>query len=282
MPISATVTYSEKRWTHVQQLLHRAIKDAGLAPQNVWENTKADRVSERIIGNIFDVDVAIADVTDQNPNVMLELGLRLASRKPTIVTISAGSTIPFDIRDHYVKHYPPDLNIIETEVFLSELTQLLIEVGSASAAGDYRPFIKDVVVDVLSPDVKTTSLEKLILDRLDRIEEQVSKEDTKFRASSSPTDGPPDRTFRPGKLKTAYYATIPHERVPDFLSELGSVRNFSTAEVVGTRDGQSYIAATLDGEQTTSERQDVARKLKEIARPLGGFGNIPGVVERQL
>src|SRR4051794_3026748 len=85
MPISATANLSEQHWQNLQTLLHRAIAAAGFSPRNVWESTSTDRISERIIGNIFQVPIAVADISDLNPNVMLELGLRLASKKPTIV-----------------------------------------------------------------------------------------------------------------------------------------------------------------------------------------------------
>ena len=78
LPISETANHSEEHWTNIRTLLHRGIAAAGFDPQNVWENTSKDRISERIIGNIFQVPLAVADISDLNPNVMLELGLRLA------------------------------------------------------------------------------------------------------------------------------------------------------------------------------------------------------------
>ena len=85
IPISGTTNHSEKHWSDMRDLLSRAIENASLKPVPVWINSSTDRVSERIVGNIFRFPVCIADISDQNPNVMLELGLRLASKKPTIV-----------------------------------------------------------------------------------------------------------------------------------------------------------------------------------------------------
>ncbi|WP_333612045.1 hypothetical protein [Brevundimonas bullata] len=81
MPISATDNFSEKHWSNVQSLLHRAIRQADFIPVNVWAGEVIDRISERIIGNIFSHDIVVVDTSDLNPNVMLELGLRLASKK---------------------------------------------------------------------------------------------------------------------------------------------------------------------------------------------------------
>jgi len=95
MPISATSSHSEEHWRKVQTLLHRGISDAGFTPRNVWESPTSDRISERIIGSIFEVPIAVADISDLNPNVMLELGLRLASKRPTVVVANTGGEIPF-------------------------------------------------------------------------------------------------------------------------------------------------------------------------------------------
>lgn len=127
MPISATSNHVETHWKDVLKLLHRAISNAGFEPVNVWESSSNDRISERIVGNLFNLPLVVVDISDLNPNVMFELGLRLSSKKPTIVVCNSGGEIPFDIRDFEALFYPTDLNIIQIEEFFSKLEKSIKE-----------------------------------------------------------------------------------------------------------------------------------------------------------
>lgn len=169
MPISPTENFGEQHWADVQKLLHRAIDAAGFAPVNVWVNDVTDRVSERIVGNIYAHDVVVADISDLNPNVMLELGLRLASKKPTIVIVNDGGTIPFDIRDFHALHYPGDLNILGMELFFEKIATSLQQKYQAFKSDNYTPFLGQVVVDVLAPTTQEVGMSQLLLSRLDDI-----------------------------------------------------------------------------------------------------------------
>lgn len=175
MPISQTSKHSEQHWADVQTLLHRAITQAGMQPVNVWAGDLKDRVSERIVGNIFRHEVVVADISDLNPNVMLELGLRLASRKPTIVVVEIGGVIPFDIRDFHALQYPGDLNIIGMEKFFSTFSAALKAKFDGYKSNSYKPFLGDVVVDVLEPTTRNVSIENVVIDRLDEISRRISR-----------------------------------------------------------------------------------------------------------
>lgn len=174
MPISATDNHNEKHWAAVQTLLHRGIRKAGLQPANVWEGVN-DRISKRIVSNIFRQDIVVADISDLNPNVMLELGLRLASKKPTVIVYEHGGKIPFDIGDVGALPYPGDLNILEMETFLEKFSALLNARLAAFADGTYEPYLGDVVVEVLEPQTKEVSIGEAVLERLEEMARRMSR-----------------------------------------------------------------------------------------------------------
>ena len=61
-----------------------------------------------MIQQIFEADVAIVDITTNNPNVFYELGVRHALCKGvTVVIRRAGAAIPFNIQDLRVVDYDP-------------------------------------------------------------------------------------------------------------------------------------------------------------------------------
>ena len=70
-----------------------------------YKVTRADKIgspgliSRAIVNEIINSDLAIADVSDENPNVFYELAIRNAVKKPVIVIKGLDQTMPFDIYD---------------------------------------------------------------------------------------------------------------------------------------------------------------------------------------
>jgi hypothetical protein len=196
MPISATISYNENHWQQVQAIIHRAIVRSNFVPLNVWEGDINDRISERIVENIFKLDVIVADISDLNSNVMLELGLRLASKKPTIVITNDASSIPFDIKDFEALIYHKELRIFETEDFIEKLSSAISSKYASYTESSYRPFLRDVVIDVIAPETRETTAVEAILsavndlgDRISRIERSGLKRNLPNIPINSPFDG---------------------------------------------------------------------------------------------
>lgn len=231
MPISSTLSHDANHWSSVQKLFHRAISIAGFQPVNVWQNSSNDRVSERIIGNLFEFPMMIADISDLNPNVMLELGMRLASKKPTVVVVQRGGEIPFDIRDFHAVMYPSDMNMLEMENFFEELSSALNDKYDASQQQGYVPFLGGIVVDVLSPQQREVGINELLLDRLGDLSKKVSALES---GASTPR-----KSFRKNTDATSHistydgyngeiYFTIPSRNVDIFKT---SVKKFNPKTV---------------------------------------------------
>jgi hypothetical protein len=186
MPISDTVNHSASHWSDVNRLLHRAVSDAGFQPQNVWSGEGKDRITERILSNLFAAPIAVCDISDLNANVMVELGMRLTSKKPTVVVVEKGGDIPFDIGDFEALDYPPDLNIFGMEAFFERLADHLRIKHEAAEAGTYEPFLKGIgPIEFLEPDVRAAPFEELVVKRLDAMTERLEALDAGRRAGSS-------------------------------------------------------------------------------------------------
>lgn len=74
---------------------------------------KPGRITEQIIREIKDSDVLIADLSESNPNVMYELGIRQAMMKPYILMAEMGQKLPFDLSDLRTIFYKLDLDNVE-------------------------------------------------------------------------------------------------------------------------------------------------------------------------
>lgn len=65
-------------------------------------------INERIIQNIFDSDLVIANLTGLNPNVMFEIAIRYSFGKPAVVIAEKGTKLPFDIVEENTIFYIND------------------------------------------------------------------------------------------------------------------------------------------------------------------------------
>jgi hypothetical protein len=264
MPISSTEHHDEKHWAAVQTLLHRGIRAAGLTPANVWEGVN-DRISKRIVSNIFKQDIVVADISDLNPNVMLELGLRLASKKPTVVVFNKGGRIPFDITDVEALPYPGDLNILEMEIFFEKFSKTLSDRLSAFKAGAYEPFLADVVVEVLEPQTKEVSFERLILERLDEIGTRLARVERPGRVGG-------EQRLQVGLSKrsgSTTFVTVPEAAGEEFAALLEKVSPYHSKYV---SDGKAYFAV---GHPTDESSNAFRTRLQNALNLVSGSVGVP-------
>ncbi len=105
MPFSKTDSHPEAYWTsHFEKFLKPLIEEV--------ENVEASRsqaarggITPEIIMNLIESDLVVADITDYNPNVLWELGVRHSFKPGTITIAEEGTQIPFDIKDKGVLFY---------------------------------------------------------------------------------------------------------------------------------------------------------------------------------
>lgn len=98
MPISNQGDYEENHFTKIyEQIIQPAVKEAGFEAFRVDE----DRVSENIMSKIYkaiqECEMAVCDLSNRNPNVLYELGLRHAYDKPVVLIQDEKTDRIFDI-----------------------------------------------------------------------------------------------------------------------------------------------------------------------------------------
>jgi hypothetical protein len=85
MPISAIDDCPEAHWEEVREIVQVAADMAGFDAQLVSAADYSGIILKEIIQNLYENPILVCDVSARNPNVMFELGVRLAFDKPTIL-----------------------------------------------------------------------------------------------------------------------------------------------------------------------------------------------------
>jgi len=100
MPISEIDGCSAEHWEDVLNILCEAIDEAGFKANLVSSSSDVGVIQKRIIQNLYNNPIVVCDVSGKNPNVMFELGMRLAFDKPTIIIKV------YQIDRYYISFYP--------------------------------------------------------------------------------------------------------------------------------------------------------------------------------
>ncbi|EKY26053.1 hypothetical protein HMPREF0185_02592 [Brevundimonas diminuta 470-4] len=121
MPISEMDGYSESHWRHVFSLIQEVADGAGFETRIVSESPEVGVIQRRIVQNLYNDSIVIVDVSGKNPNVMFELGLRLAFDKPTIIIQDDVTKAPFDTGIIEYLEYPKSLHYYDIVTFKNKL-----------------------------------------------------------------------------------------------------------------------------------------------------------------
>ncbi len=83
-----------------EEVLNSLIKPACNAADFGVETARAhgsDLIHHTIIRQLIEADLVVADLTDHNPNVLFELGIRIALDKPVLLIRAKGTLAIFDV-----------------------------------------------------------------------------------------------------------------------------------------------------------------------------------------
>lgn len=167
MPIADMNGYSASHWEAMLELISRGVRKAGMTPQPVWANGPADVLQERIVRNLYEQPFAVCDVSGLNPNVMLELGIRLAFGKPTIIINDGVSRAPFDIGPAEYVAYDRSLHYQTAEDFVVRLTARIDAVKAVVDQNSYRPYIKTFgPIELGAPGNEAVPIGQAVLDQI--------------------------------------------------------------------------------------------------------------------
>ena len=104
MPFSKTKTCNEDEWTEIfDKIIKPAVERAKLGYQCLRSEATTGNIIKKVVNSLYHANVVIADLTDRNPNVFYELGVRHTLKGRTILIAQRRKDIPSDLHG-YASH----------------------------------------------------------------------------------------------------------------------------------------------------------------------------------
>jgi hypothetical protein len=177
MPIADTAGYDSGHWGRVRTALDEAIKEAGYFPRIVSESNETGVIHGRIVQNLYDDPIVVCDVSGRNPNVMFELGMRLAFDKPTIIIKDQKTDYSFDTSTIEHINYRADLRFDDVRDLQERLTAAIgANVEKKRADPDYSPFLKHFHrVKVTELQTEEVGSQQFIIEQLQSLKTEIAK-----------------------------------------------------------------------------------------------------------
>ncbi|MGR5150163.1 hypothetical protein ACQKP8_26905 [Photobacterium alginatilyticum] len=177
MPISAIDGCNESHWSDVLSILSEGIEDAGFEPNLVSNSDDIGVIQKRIVQNLYENPMVVCDVSGKNPNVMFELGLRLAFDKPTIIIKDSETSYSFDTSSIEHLEYPRDLRFTEIVEFKRKLKEKIVRTYKKfNDDPEYTTFLKHFgEFKVAKIDTKEVSGQELIIDELRNMRSSINR-----------------------------------------------------------------------------------------------------------
>ena len=195
MPISlqrfGQIEYPPEYWNSLLMFLKDSIDKAGYEPVPMWEDEKISTITPRIIRNVLDVELAVCVISSFNPNVMMELGMRLCCRKPVLVIFDENiSSIPFDIKDLEAYQIPSHPIYVQYEPIAKKISEFLHKMDSPG----YKTYLDNYAVtdtgafreeEAITSRTKIEEGEIVKSDRLQILERRISNLESCISATDS-------------------------------------------------------------------------------------------------
>lgn len=245
MPISPIDGCDENHWANVREILGDAIRDAGYEPNLVSAADEIGVIQKRIVQNLYENPIVVCDVSGKNPNVMLELGMRLAFDKPVIIVKDDKTTYSFDTAPIEHLGYPRDLRYQTIVDFKDSLSNKITNTVAASQNGGHTTFLGHFgQFKVAKIDTQEVTPDKFILSQLQDIRDEIRN--LAASRNTNPSDSP--------RLRAVAY-----EFASSLVNDIPDVSKLSREDFEKlVNQVAQFIRRRTGGEVSLSARSDMA------------------------
>lgn len=257
MPLSAIDGCSASHWSDVQSIIKEsvsAIDEPKFTPRMVSDADEVGVIQKRIVQNVFMSDIVVCDVSCRNPNVMFELGMRLAFDRPAVIIKDDKTPYSFDtgVIEHLT--YPRDLRyntMLEFRKQLAEKVSLTYQKSQTDP--QHSTFLRNFgTFKVANLNTQEAKSDEIIFNMLEQVQTQIGRMNLKIDRVGQAVDFSP---LRGGASDPAYQ--LAKKIVRGERSEMGeetwlnvrsdpNFKEFITSRVAEQHPNRSNIADIVD------------------------------------
>jgi hypothetical protein len=266
-PIADMGNYTAKHWREVHNVIAEAVEPLGYTLRLVSESDTSGVILTEIVTNLYEDEMVIVDVSGRNPNVMFELGMRLAFEKPAIIVVDDDTPFSFDISP--VKHirYPRTLRYGDIVKFKADVATAVT--ATLDAGADKKNYLQQfgpikvtklgsqsVEMNAVAQDVQ--EMKRLMVSVLNKTDQNASFEKWAHRQGFSiyqhAVDNEPAETF--------IEAELPPKRIRAFVNRVTTYNGVLRVDEI-TGGVRVYIGG-VDGTQASEIRNNVRAIAREM------------------
>ncbi|MGE0976231.1 hypothetical protein [Bacillus cereus] len=150
-----------------------ALMELGLKFENInvaHRMPSPGSINKQVITSVLECDLAIANLTNLNPNVMYELAIRHAARKPVIQICQKGTRLPFDITEERTIFYTNDMaGVIELTKNFKEMVVEAIDEEEPD-----NPIYRVIENNTIMKKIDENDPNKFLLHRMNSLEDNLA------------------------------------------------------------------------------------------------------------
>ena len=264
MPISEIDGCTESHWKEVYNIITQAIDKSGFNANLVSNSDDVGVIQKRIIQNLYDNPIVVVDVSGKNPNVMLELGIRLAFDKPTIIIKDDKTQYSFDTSPIEHLEYPRDLRFSKIVEFKDRLAEKITQTHKkATTDENFSTFLKHFgSFKVAKIETEVVTKEDYILEEIKTLREVVLRNnrnqlrrDYTFEKEKSLFEEEIENTI------TVCFENKKPQEIEPFYNEIKSLKGISSTEMVKLSEDHFHIEVRLNGNLS---KRLLTRKVEQI------------------
>jgi hypothetical protein len=145
MPISPMEDCTAEHWGEVKDVIIEAvnqIETPRFACKLVSDGDEVNVIHKRIVENLYNNEIVVCDISCKNPNVMFELGMRLAFDKPTVIIKDEKTNYSFDTSVIEHIEYPRDMRFHKINAFKVKLASKILHTYEVARSDkDFSQFL---------------------------------------------------------------------------------------------------------------------------------------------